>query len=104
VDQLGAELVLELAEALAYLITEVATLRERINGVILVYGSATLVEGLIEHDLVDELRLTVYPVVLGTGRSLFGELNDKRRLRLTESKVFGGGVIVLVYRPEAAAG
>jgi hypothetical protein len=59
VDQLGAELVLELAEALAYLITEVATLRERINGVILVYGSAALVEGLIEHDLVDELRLTV---------------------------------------------
>jgi dihydrofolate reductase len=51
--------VLELAEALAYLITEVATLRERINGVILVYGSAALVEGLIEHDLVDELRLTV---------------------------------------------
>jgi dihydrofolate reductase len=62
------------------------------------------VEGLIEHNLVDELRLTVYPVVLGTGRRLFSELSDKRRLRVTESKVLGGGVIVLVYRPEAAAG
>jgi dihydrofolate reductase len=86
------------------LVTEVTKLRERIDGEILVYGSQTLVQGLVEHDLVDELRLTVYPVVLGTGRRLFGELGDKRRLRLTESKVFGGGAMLLVYQPEAAAG
>jgi RibD domain-containing protein len=52
------------------LVTEVTKLREPINGDILVHGSLTLVQGLIEQDLVDELRLLVYPVVLGTGRRL----------------------------------
>ena len=54
---------------------------------------------LIEHDLVDELRLMVFPVVLGSGKRLFGETSDKKRLRLVDSKVVGDGVAILVYQP-----
>ncbi len=76
----------------------VAKLREEHAGDIVVHGSAQLVQGLIEHDLVDELRLMVYPVVLGTGKRLFGDTNDKKRLRLTDSKTVGDGVTILVYQ------
>jgi dihydrofolate reductase len=57
------------------------------------------VQALIEHDLVDELRLMVYPVVLGGGKRLFGETSDKKPLWLVESKVVGDGVSILIYRP-----
>ena len=54
---------------------------------------------LLEHDLVDELRLMVFPVVLGSGKRLFGETSDKKPLRLVDSKVVGDGVAILVYQP-----
>jgi dihydrofolate reductase len=76
----------------------VAKLREEHAGDIVVHGSAQLVQGLIEHDLVDELRLMIYPLVLGTGKRLFGDTNDKKRLRLADSKTVGDGVTILVYQ------
>jgi len=80
--------------------TEIAKLRDEIDGVALVAGSAQLVQALIEHDLIDELRLMVFPVLLGSGKRLFGDLDDKRTLRLTDSKAVGGdGVLVLTYEP-----
>jgi dihydrofolate reductase len=78
---------------------EVSGLRESVSGDILVAGSAQLVQGLIEHDLVDELRLMVFPVVLGKGKRLFGETSAKKSLELAESKIVGGGVAILIYKP-----
>jgi len=75
----------------------VSKLKQEVDGNILVAGSAQLVQALIEHDLVDELRLMVYPVVLGSGKSLFGTTSDKKALRLADSKVVGDGVQILVY-------
>ena len=81
------------------LAAEVAKLKQQHDGDIVVHGSARLVQSLIEHDLVDELRLMVYPVVLGSGRRLFGETSDKKTLRLADSKVVGDGVTILTYVP-----
>jgi dihydrofolate reductase len=81
------------------LVEEVRKLKQDQDGDIVVHGSAKLVQTLIEHDLVDELRLMVYPVVLGSGKRLFGETSDKKPLRLVESKVVGDGVSILIYRP-----
>jgi dihydrofolate reductase len=78
---------------------EVSKLRQDVDGDIVVHGSAQLVQTLVEHDLVDELRLMVFPVVLGTGKRLFGDTSDKKPLRLADSKVVGDGVAILVYRP-----
>jgi dihydrofolate reductase len=75
----------------------VSKLKQEVDGNILVAGSAQLVQALIEHDLVDELRLMVYPVVLGSGKRLFGKTSDKKALRLADSKVVGDGVQILVY-------
>jgi dihydrofolate reductase len=77
---------------------EGAELKEKYTGDIVVHGSAQLVQALLEKDLVDELRLMVYPVVLGTGKRLFGETSDKKRLRLRDSKVVGDGVAILFYQ------
>jgi dihydrofolate reductase len=81
---------------------EVAKLKEQQDGDIVVHGSVQLVQALLENDLVDELRLMVYPVVLGSGKRLFGETSDKKPLQLVDSKVVGDGVAILVYRPAAA--
>jgi dihydrofolate reductase len=78
---------------------EVAKLRNQHEGDIVVHGSAQLAQGLVENDLVDELRLMVFPVVLGSGKRLFGETSDKKRLRLADSKIVGDGVAILVYEP-----
>jgi dihydrofolate reductase len=78
---------------------EVAKLRESQDGDIAVHGSASLVQSLLEHDLVDELRLMVFPVVLGTGKRLFGETTDKKRLRLVDSRLVGDGVNIVIYAP-----
>jgi dihydrofolate reductase len=78
---------------------EVARLREEQDGDDVVHGSPQLVQGLLENDLVDELRLMVFPVVLGAGKRLFGDTSDKKRLQLAESKIVGDGVAILVYRP-----
>jgi dihydrofolate reductase len=81
------------------LVEQVRKLKQDQDGDIVVHGSARLVQTLVEHDLVDELRLMVYPVVLGSGKRLFGETSDKKPLRLVESKVVGDGVSILIYRP-----
>jgi dihydrofolate reductase len=78
---------------------EVANLKQKQEGDIVVHGSAQLVQKLLEHDLVDELRLMVFPVVLGSGKRLFGETSDKKSLRLADSNVVGDGVTILIYRP-----
>jgi dihydrofolate reductase len=78
---------------------EVAKLKENQDGDIVVHGSARLAQTLIEHDLVDELRLMVFPVLLGSGKRLFGETSDKKTLRLVDSKVVGDGVAILRYEP-----
>ena len=78
---------------------EVAKLRQEQKGDIVVHGSAMLVQTLVEHDLVDELRLMVFPVVLGSGKRLFGEMTDKKPLRLVDSKSVGEGVAILIYEP-----
>ena len=80
---------------------EVAKLKEQQDGDIVVHGSVQLVQALLENDLVDELRLMVFPVVLGSGKRLFGDTSDKKPLQLVDSKVVGDGVAILVYRPAA---
>jgi dihydrofolate reductase len=80
---------------------EVAKLKRDQDGDIVVHGSPQLVQALLEHDLVDELRLMVYPVVLGSGKRLFGETSDKKSLRLVDSKIVGDGVAILVFQPAA---
>jgi dihydrofolate reductase len=78
---------------------EVAKLKQEQDGDIVVHGSARLVQTLIEADLVDEFHLMVFPVVLGSGKRLFGETSDKKPLRLVDSKVVGDGVSILIYQP-----
>jgi dihydrofolate reductase len=80
-------------------VEEVSRLKRELDGEIVVPGSIQLARALLEHDLVDELRLMVYPVVLGAGERLFGELRDKKTLRLTDSRIVGDGVAILTYEP-----
>jgi dihydrofolate reductase len=79
----------------------VSKLRQEQDGDIVVHGSAQLVQTLLEHDLVDEVRLMVFPVVLGSGKRLFGDTTDKKRLRLADSKTVGDGVAILIYEPDS---
>ena len=81
---------------------EVGQLKQELDGDIYVHGSAQLVQTLVEKDLVDELRLMVYPVVLGTGKRLFGDTSDKKPMRLTDSKTVGDGVTILIFEPAGA--
>jgi dihydrofolate reductase len=75
-------------------------LRDTFDGLLVVHGSARLAQTLIEHDLVDELRLMTFPVLLGGGKRLFDAASDKKTtLRLVESKPVGDGVMILVYEP-----
>jgi dihydrofolate reductase len=83
---------------------EVARLRKELDGEILIYGSRRLSQALIEMGLVDELRLLVYPLVLGAGDRLFGETQDKIPLRLVESRPLGGGVVSMMYAPATTDG
>jgi dihydrofolate reductase len=80
-------------------VEEVGKLRQELDGDIVVHGSAMLVQTLLEHDLVDQLRLMVFPVVLGSGKRLFGDTSDTKPLRLVDSKMVGDGVSILVYEP-----
>jgi dihydrofolate reductase len=79
-------------------VEETRKLRDELDGDIVVHGSPTLVQTLLENDLVDELRLMVFPVVLGTGKRLFGETTDMKPFRLVDSKVVGEGVGIHVYQ------
>jgi dihydrofolate reductase len=76
---------------------EVAKLKEQYDRDIVVHGSRQLAQALLEDDLVDELRLMVFPVVLGKGQRLFGETSDKKTLKLQSSREVGDGVVILVY-------
>ena len=76
---------------------EVAKLKEQHDGDIVVHGSAQLAQTLLEQDFVDELRLMVFPVVLGKGKRLFGETSGKKPLKLQSSREVGDGVVILVY-------
>jgi dihydrofolate reductase len=76
---------------------EVEKVQREIDGVILVAGSAQLVQGLLERDLVDELRLMVFPVLLGEGKRLFGDVSEKKPLNLVDSKTLGDGIARLTY-------
>jgi dihydrofolate reductase len=78
-------------------VDEVAKLKRRFDGEILVYASYQLGRALIEHDLLDELRLTVFPVVLGDGERLFGETREKKPMRLAGSRTVGNGLAFLTY-------
>jgi dihydrofolate reductase len=79
---------------------EVAKLKDQESQDILVAGSRTLVQTLTEHDLVDEYRLMVFPVVLGSGKRMFGDADNAKTLRLVESKPVGpDGVLVSTYEP-----
>jgi dihydrofolate reductase len=81
-------------------VEQATKLKQELDGDIYVHGSRQLAQALIESDLVGELHLMFFPVVLGTGKRLFGETSDKKRLRLMDSKMVGGdGVTVLVYQP-----
>lgn len=80
-------------------VKEVTDLKERLDGNIVVHGSAHLVQTLVENDLVDELRLMVFPVVLGSGKHLFGGTSDKKSLKLVGSRTVGDGIAILTYEP-----
>ena len=76
---------------------EVSKLKQEVAGDIVVYASTQLVHTLMEHDLVDELRLMIYPVVLGTGERLFGETSDKKPMRLVHAQTVGDSLAFLTY-------
>jgi dihydrofolate reductase len=80
-------------------VNEVAKLKQQLAGDIVVPASLQLVRTLIEHDLIDELRLMIYPVVLGAGERLFGETSDKKPLRLISTRTVGNDLAYLTYQP-----
>jgi class 3 adenylate cyclase/dihydrofolate reductase len=82
---------------------EVAKLKAQPGGELVVYGSPELVDELLKHDLVDEYRLLVYPVILGSGKHLFRDRIDVHHLRLVDSRTFTSGVVLLTYVPEQAS-
>jgi dihydrofolate reductase len=78
-------------------VDEVTRLKQQVDGDIAVYASYELGRALIEHDLVDELRLIVFPVVVGAGKRLFGETSGAKPFRLTGSRTIGSGLAFLAY-------
>jgi dihydrofolate reductase len=77
--------------------SEVAKLKEEVSGEIQVPGSIQLAQGLIAADLVDEIHLMTFPVILGTGRKLFGETPDKTRWQLTQALTVGEGILITTF-------
>jgi dihydrofolate reductase len=80
-------------------LNEVSKLKQQIDGDIVIAGSFQLVHTLMEHDLVDELRLKIFPVVLGAGKRLFGETSDKKPMHLCDLQAVEGGLAYLTYQP-----
>ena len=82
---------------------DVERLKAEPGGELVVYGSPGLVDYLLKHELVDEYRILVYPVILGSGKRLFRDRIDTHHLRLARSRTFASGVVLLVYEPESTA-
>ncbi|MEU4704382.1 dihydrofolate reductase family protein [Nonomuraea dietziae] len=80
-------------------VNEVSKLKQTVEGDIVVYASGRLVRTLMEHDLVDELRLMTHPFVLGGGERLFGETGEQKPLRLAGTRTVGDSLVLLTYRP-----
>jgi dihydrofolate reductase len=80
-------------------VSEVSTLKRQLDGEIVIAGSIKLVRALIEHDLVDQLRLMVYPVVLGAGERLFGDTRDTKPMRPVNTRIVDDGLAYLIYEP-----
>jgi dihydrofolate reductase len=78
-------------------VKEISKLKQGLDGEIVVFGSFQLARTLMEHDLVDELRLKIYPVVLGAGKRLFGETSEKKPMRLVDTRTLGDGIAFLTY-------
>jgi len=83
-------------------IEECTKLKKKLKGNIVVHGSAQLVQALSANDLIDELRLMVFPVILGAGKRLFGEMGQKKSMQLISSQTVGDGVEILIYEPKQA--
>jgi dihydrofolate reductase len=81
------------------LATEIGKLKAQPGGDLLVGGSARLVHGLTVHGLVDDYRLMVYPIILGSGKRMFPDLKEAARLTLTECRTAGDGILMLTYQP-----
>jgi dihydrofolate reductase len=80
-------------------VTEVSKLKQELTGEIQVPASFQLTRTLLEHNLVDELRLKIFPVVLGAGKRLFGETSDKKPMRLINARILGDDIVFLTYEP-----
>jgi len=79
---------------------EITKLKKKLKGNIVVHGSAQLVQALVANDLIDELRLMVFPVILGSGKKLFGGMDEKKSMKLISSQTVGDGVGILIYEPK----
>jgi dihydrofolate reductase len=80
-------------------VEEVSRLKQELTGELVVYASFQLLHTLLEHDLVDELRLMIHPVVLGAGERLFGETSNKKSMRLVDTRTVGDDLAYLTYAP-----
>jgi dihydrofolate reductase len=80
-------------------VNEVSKLKHQLDGDIVVYASFQLVQALVEHDLIDELRLTIFPFVLGAGQRLLDETNNKIPMHLINSTTIGDHLVFLAYQP-----
>ena len=78
----------------------ITRLKKKLKGNIVVHGSAQLVQALVANDLIDELRVMVFPVILGSGKKLFGEMDEKKSMKLISSQPVGDGVEILIYEPK----
>jgi len=85
-------------------VNEVPKLKQEVGGDIVVYASGQLVRTLMQHDLVDELRLMIYPFVLGAGERLFGETSDNKPMRLVRAQTVGDSLAFLTYQPAETPG
>ncbi len=79
---------------------ELSILKQQTGQDIFIFGSSTLVNSLMQYDLIDEYRLMVFPVIVGSGKRLFQDVNAKKSLRLIDTKTFTSGVVVLSYQPD----
>ena len=79
---------------------ELSILKQQTGQDILIFGSSALVNSLMQDDLIDEYRLMFFPIIVGSGKRLFQDVNNKKTLRLIETKTFSSGVVVLSYQPD----